>query len=47
MTDAKNLINEMLYHDPIERIDAIDAINHRFFSNILYNEAKNVIINKK
>ncbi|CDW86802.1 protein kinase domain containing protein [Stylonychia lemnae] len=39
MADAKNLIYEMLQHDPIERIDAIDAINHDFFNNILYNES--------
>lgn len=38
MTDAKNLIYEMLQYEPLERIDAMDAVNHQFFTNILYNE---------
>jgi calcium-dependent protein kinase len=38
MTDAKNLIYEMLQYEPLERIDAMDAVNHQFFTNILFNE---------
>lgn len=28
----------MLHYEPAERIDAIEAVNHQFFNNILYNE---------
>lgn len=28
MADAKNLIYEMLQYEPLERIDAMDAVNH-------------------
>lgn len=38
MADAKNLIYEMLQYEPLDRIDAMDAVNHSFFTNILYNE---------
>ena len=40
MPDAKNLIYELMRYDPIDRIDASDAVNHIFFRNILLNNNK-------
>lgn len=35
MADAKNLIYQLLHYEPVERIDAFEAVNHAFFTNIL------------
>ncbi len=35
LADLKNLVYQLLHYESTERIDAYEAINHPFFSNIL------------
>jgi len=42
LPDAKNLVYQLLHYEATERIDACEAVNHPFFTNILFrNESQN------